>query len=275
MSVRDGLTGRVLAWAEGRRMLVGGAALLLAVLAVASVLAIGGGDSDDDTDLTNTGSPTTDDVSSGTTDVTEAPGVEAGGVEAGEVDVAAVSSAFRTQTSEAPAARPASGSTSTTSRGPAASAGGSVSRPTRPLYITQAGWAQAPTSQHGWVPPEGLPAALQGGSVDRYSFFRLDGTGTSLKLNLMSRESPLNDGAGVAVCPITSESWKASNGQPMERAPGYDSLNCVLGKKVDKSVYSFDLSRFPVRTGGNGFALIPRGAVGATFEVVFDRTSAG
>lgn len=166
--------------------------------------------------------------------------------------------------------RDSAATTATTA--PSASAGSGSSVAAEPLHVAEAGWAQEETSSWGWVPPNGMPVASQGGQTDRISFFRLDGRGTELTLRVLSRDhGPLNDSIRVKACPIVDETWKAANGRQMRNAPAYDASTCVVAKRGDKSrFYTLDLSSFGNPASGNGFMLLPD-VPGATTQIVFDR----
>lgn len=265
---RDRLAA-LLARAGTTRIVAGGLALALAVIAVVGLATVGGGGEAGDNASRSTGAepradaPTDPTVTDGTValDVTtESPVTDATD---GPAAVSSEAPAPGGSAAPAPSRTAAAGATP-----PAATAAPATTAP-RPLSITEFGWAQASTSQNGWVPPEGLPVAMAGGDVDRMSFFRLGGSGTVLKLGVLSRESgPLNEGPAVVACPITADAWKAAPRQQLTRAPAYDAANCVNGKRFDSTTITFDLTRFPERTGGRGFAVVPKGPVGGTFEIV-------
>lgn len=266
---RDRLAA-LLARAGTSRIVAGGLALGLAVIAVVGLATVGGDNGDGDNASRSTGAEPRAEVAPdpSVTDGNVALDVPAESPVAGATD-GAQAAAAESSAPGAPAAPAPSRTAAAGANPPAAIAAPATTAP-RPLAIAEFGWAQASTSQNGWVPPDGLPVAMAGGDVDRLSFFRLGGSGTVLKLGVLSRESgPLNEGPAVVACPITADAWKAAPRQQLTRAPAYDAASCVNGKRFDSTTITFDLTRFPERIGGRGFVLVPKGPVGATFEIVF------
>lgn len=141
-----------------------------------------------------------------------------------------------------------------------------------PLAIAANGYA----SSTGGTPLEkqpaggGLPVTVAGGTTTKFSFFRVTGTDTLLRLKETS-ESVGHQTAAVRACPLVSADWKAGPGQPMSAAPKVDgSALCATGTRDGEGIWTFDLSDFTPVADGNGFAIIPGSGTASTFQVVFE-----
>lgn len=122
------------------------------------------------------------------------------------------------------------------------------------------------------VPEDGLPVGARLGQVDKMSFLRLAGTGTSLRFGLV--EDPganqLEQVAAVEACPITEEDWSIDEpGAPPSQAPAYDSTRCVAGERESDGSWMFDLAVLAPLEGGSGVALVPVVDGASTFQVTF------
>lgn len=140
-----------------------------------------------------------------------------------------------------------------------------------PLAITSTGYA----SSTGGTPLErqpaegGLPVTVAGGNTTRYSFFRVAGEETTLRLKETS-ESVNHEAAAVKICPLASGDWKAGPNQPMSAAPKIDqSALCATGTRDGEGIWTFDLAEFVPVAEGNGFGLVPGAGTASTFQVVF------
>jgi hypothetical protein len=123
-------------------------------------------------------------------------------------------------------------------------------------------------------PGNGLPVESTAGSVTKYSFVRLSGGGTLLRLRMLSDDgASLNDAAaGVEVCHLTSAGWKPQRGVARSDAPAYDG-DCMAGTRQG-DVWSF---RFALDNpvGGNGWAIVPVTTANGTFRVTFAPQAVG
>jgi hypothetical protein len=157
-----------------------------------------------------------------------------------------------------------------------APAAASPSPPPSILQIAVSGYASALGGTPVEQPPpgDGLPVESIGGSTTKYSFFRLTGGGTILRLKMLGDNgASLNDAAaGVEVCHLSSGGWKAGRGVATSDAPAYDS-DCVAGTRSD-TVWTF---RFVLDdpVGGNGWAVVPVTTGNATFRITFAPQTAG
>lgn len=132
-----------------------------------------------------------------------------------------------------------------------------------PLTVREGGWstqeAGTPLSADG-VPAGTLPVGTRVGRDDKRSFVRLSGDDTVLRLTEDPTGSRSTAGvAAVQACQITSAVWAAKNEMAMGSAdePTWDPNRCVAGTRASDGTWTFDLSGFPTRSDGRGFALIP------------------
>ncbi|HMC52876.1 MAG TPA: hypothetical protein VKI64_08965 [Acidimicrobiales bacterium] len=141
-----------------------------------------------------------------------------------------------------------------------------------PLSVTAKGWAsrEAGTPLAADDVPDGtLPVANRVGQADKASFVRLSGTDTTLTLVEDPSGNRSLAGAGaVQACRITAP-WTPADAMSFDQAPAYDSTTCVAGTHPDASTWSFDLTSFADRAGGNGFALVPAPSAPVDFQVTF------
>ena len=140
-----------------------------------------------------------------------------------------------------------------------------------PLSIVSSGYA----SSTGGTPLEqqpqggGLPVTAAGGQTTRYSFFRLGGDDSTLRLK-EAAGGVAADSATIRLCPLASGDWKPGPAQPMSAAPKIDeSALCASGTRTGDGIWTFDVFDFLPVDGGNGFALVPTGTA-STFQVVFE-----
>lgn len=149
---------------------------------------------------------------------------------------------------------------------------GDDDRSPSPLAVRGSGWASRlpPTPLPADDVPDGrLPVANRLGSVERVSFVRLAGDGTTLELV----EDPdaareVLGPAAVAVCPIVDPSWSEEPGQSFDDVPEWDESACVAGSETDGR-WRFDLSSFDDVAGDAGFALVPTTEAPPDFQVAF------
>jgi len=139
-----------------------------------------------------------------------------------------------------------------------------------PLQIVVSGYASALGGTPVEQPPpgDGLPVEVLAGSVTKYSFFRLAGTTTTLKLAMLPDQGAnLNDaGAGVELCHLATNAWNPERGVPTASAPGYTS-DCIAGSRSD-TVWTFTFV-LDSPTDSNGWALVPVAIDNATFRITF------
>src|SRR5205814_5129991 len=114
------------------------------------------------------------------------------------------------------------------------------------------------------------PVGNRAGQLDKASFVRLSGSDTTLTLH----ENP--DGArtalgpaAVQVCTVTASWTQGDAAMSFDQAPAYDTSACVAGTPNPDTSWTFDLSGFANRSGGNGFALVPTAGAPADFQVTF------
>lgn len=141
----------------------------------------------------------------------------------------------------------------------------------KPLSIFDSGYA----SQAGGTPVEqqpangGLPVHVTGGNATKFSFLRLVGTESILRLQEVS-DPGANVNATMAelkMCPIESGPWSPQRGVAMSQAPKYGSA-CSTGTRAANGQWTFDLSnQQPARA--DGFAIVPTNNPALNFQVVF------
>lgn len=122
------------------------------------------------------------------------------------------------------------------------------------------------------VPEDGLPVGVRLGQVDKMSFLRLAGTGTSLRLAVVEdpAANQLEQLAAVEACPITEDGWTIDEpGAPPSQAPAHDATRCVAGERESDGSWTFDLARLAPLEGRAGVALVPVVDGAATFQVTF------
>lgn len=121
-------------------------------------------------------------------------------------------------------------------------------------------------------PGGGLPVAATGGQDAKRSYVKLGGTGTVLRLKLVTDANQnINvETAAVKVCPITKADWQPARGQALDAGPPFNVDRCQAGVAKAGGVWEFDLEQFGPPAELPGFALTrAAGASGATFQVVF------
>jgi hypothetical protein len=140
-----------------------------------------------------------------------------------------------------------------------------------PLRIVSKTWASrtsgTPLAKEG-VPDGTLPVGVRG-QDDKLSFVRL--AGDELVLNLAEEPSGARSNVGpssVQACPITTSGWKDGEAIGLTDI-AYDTGNCVQGVRGENGLWQFDLGKYPERTGGNGFALVPGEGGGLDYQVAF------
>ena len=116
-------------------------------------------------------------------------------------------------------------------------------------------------------PGNALPVEVIAGQATKYSYARLAGEATSLRLRAITDDgAELNPAqARVQLCQITSN-WTPSRGTPCSDAPTYGDV-CVAGV-AKNDVWSFNLARTNALTT-NGWAIVPVLDGNATFRVTF------
>jgi hypothetical protein len=142
------------------------------------------------------------------------------------------------------------------------------------LRISQSGYASrfAPTPAEQEPADGGLPVQAVAGQVVRYSYVRLNGSGTVVKLRATGVDAANSETARVQLCHITTAGWKPSRATPMSEAPKYNA-ECVEGHSTNTTAWTFNFGVFnPVDP--NGWAIVPITAGNATFDVTFAPTAA-
>lgn len=141
-----------------------------------------------------------------------------------------------------------------------------------PLAVRGSGWASSLSGtgiSSAEVPEGSIPVGARLGQVDKASFVRLAGGGTTL--TLVEDEAGAREalGAGlVAVCRITDPGWAEEPDQSMDDAPAWDETTCVAGVEVE-GTWTFDLSTLGKPDAETGFALVPDAAAPPDFQVTF------
>ncbi len=142
------------------------------------------------------------------------------------------------------------------------------------LRFTQTGYASAfaGTPVDTQPPKNGLPVEAVTGQVTKYSYARLSGGGTVLKLRALTDDgASLNaTEARVQLCPVKT-GWAPKRATPMPDAPGYYA-QCLEGHNSG-GVWSFTFSAIANPLEPNGWAIVPFTVDNSTFRVTFAPTA--
>ena len=143
-----------------------------------------------------------------------------------------------------------------------------------PLTVIASGYASTTGGTPLEQAPAGgaLPITIAGGNTTKYSFVRLTGDETTIRLQESSSDNVNSDMAALKMCPLTAPTWTAGPGQKMDTAPKYDTGYCASGTRTD-GIWTFDLSGLAPIEGSNGFALIPGPGTASTFQVALKPTA--
>jgi hypothetical protein len=147
-----------------------------------------------------------------------------------------------------------------------------VTAASNPLRVQQGGYASvfAGTPLEQAPPGDGYPVETLAGSATKYSFVRLAGGGSVLRLRMLTDEgASLNDAtAQVEACHITTGGWAPSRGETLNQAPKYNGNDCVRASRDTSGVWTF---RFALGNAldREGWALVPVTGDNATFRVTF------
>lgn len=142
----------------------------------------------------------------------------------------------------------------------------------RPLTVVASGYASilggTPLEQP--PPGDGLPVETVGGDVFKYSFVRLAGQGSAVRLRLLTDQgASINDTAAVVdMCHIATATWAATRGEALSAAPAYDSNDCHAAARDANGVFTFTFGA-DNPADINGWAIVPETANNATFQVTF------
>jgi hypothetical protein len=144
------------------------------------------------------------------------------------------------------------------------------------LRFSQTGYAStlAGTPFDQEPPGNGHPVETIAGRVTKYSYARLAGEGTVLRLKEVTGDnaSISPEDARVQLCHITTAGWKPSRATPSGDAPKYDAA-CLEGHR-SSGVWTFTFSDVFDPLDANGWAIVPFTAGNPTFRVTFAPTAA-
>lgn len=180
--------------------------------------------------------------------------------------------------SPAPAPRPAPAPAPTPAFGPPPSTGSDDGGDDAAdeLRIVAAGYAS--TTGGTPLPPEvpegSLPVGNRVDQVDKASYVRLDGSGSTLLLTELAdgRRGSDFEVAPVQACQITDEGWEAAENMAFADAPAHDPEVCVAATMLPDGRWSIPLSAFADPTDDRGIALVPAPDAPIDFQVTFAAT---
>ncbi|MEY2424483.1 MAG: hypothetical protein QOI61_55 [Actinomycetota bacterium] len=151
-----------------------------------------------------------------------------------------------------------------------------VVAPPATLRFTQTGYASAlaGTPVDEQPPANGLPVESLAGRVTKYSYARLSGGGTVLRLRALTDEgaSMTADNARVQLCQITTPGWAPKRATPTSDAPAFSDA-CLEGRHGNDGVWAFTFSSVNNPLEPNGWAIVPITSGNATFRVTFAPTA--
>jgi hypothetical protein len=146
-----------------------------------------------------------------------------------------------------------------------------------PLRITQSGYASAyaPTPAEQAPPKNGLPIEAIAGQVTKYSYMRLSGGATELRLKTLGDDGASMNAADarVELCHVTTPGWKPARAVRTTDAPKY-SGQCLEGTRGSNGIWTFAFSDIFNPVDANGWAIVPVTADNPTFRVTFAPTAA-
>lgn len=176
---------------------------------------------------------------------------------------------------DTPAASPAPAPTP--AGDPIGSGDGSADAP-EALRIAAAGYAS--TTGGTPLPPEvpegSLPVGSRVDQVDKASYIRLSGSGSTLVLTELSegRRGTDFESAPVQACQITDPGWQAADNMSFDQAPAHDPELCVPASMLSDGRWSIPLTMFADPTDDRGLALVPAPEAPIDFQVTFAATTA-
>lgn len=139
-------------------------------------------------------------------------------------------------------------------------------------YASTTGGTPLPTE----VPEGSLPVGARVDQVDKASYIRLSGSGSSLVLTELAdgRRGSDFESAPVQACQITDPGWQAAENMSFDEAPAHDPDVCVPASMLPDGRWSIPLTMFADPTDDRGIALVPAPEAPIDFQVTFAATVA-
>lgn len=163
---------------------------------------------------------------------------------------------------------------------PAPSTGGDDLADDEPEALQIVATSYASTTGGTPLPPEvpegSLPVGKRVDQVDKTSYLRLDGAGSTLILTELAdgRRGSGFDAAPVQACQITAAGWQPADNTSFADAPAHDPEVCVLATMTADGRWSIPLTAFADPTDDRGIALVPAPDAPIDFQVTFATTVA-
>ena len=143
---------------------------------------------------------------------------------------------------------------------------------TAAAYASTTGGTPLPTE----VPEGSLPVGARVDQVDKASFIRLSGSGSTLVLTELAdgRRGSDFESAPVQACQITDAGWQPAENMSFADAPAHDPDVCVPASMLPDGRWSIPLTMFADPTDDRGIALVPAPEAPIDFQVTFAATVA-
>lgn len=142
-----------------------------------------------------------------------------------------------------------------------------------PLQIVASAYASstAGTPLPDDVPDGSLPVGTRVGQVDKASYIRLSGSGSSLVLSEIAdgRRGGEFEAPPVRACQITEAGWEPSEDMTFADAPEHDPENCIDLLQQPDGTWQLSLAMFEDPTDDRGFALVPVEEPPLDFQIAF------
>lgn len=139
-------------------------------------------------------------------------------------------------------------------------------------YASTTGGTPLPTE----VPEGSLPVGARVDQVDKASYIRLSGSGSSLILTELAdgRRGSDFESAPVQACQIIDPGWQPADNMSFDEAPAHDPDVCVPASMLPDGRWSIPLTMFADPTDDRGIALVPAPEAPIDFQVTFAATAA-